>query len=117
MYSIKSVVERVGDARHEYGAVRLLMSSMCLNVSECKDTSIVNNVFLGRWKFYQKIVFFSSYGLLVVPSQAMPHAFCCYLIFLCHFDTSLMVIKPLIPCHKVIIHDRLIPHLDLVPFL
>ena len=28
MYSIKNVVERVGDARHEYGAVRFLMSSM-----------------------------------------------------------------------------------------
>ena len=29
MYSIKNVVERVGDAEHEYGAVRFLMSSIC----------------------------------------------------------------------------------------
>ena len=28
MYSIKNVVERFGNARHEYGAVRFLMSSM-----------------------------------------------------------------------------------------
>ena len=28
MHSIKNVVERFGNARHEYGAVRFLMSSM-----------------------------------------------------------------------------------------
>ena len=40
----------------------------------CKYTSKVNNVFLFRWKFYQKIVFLSSYGFLVVPSEAVAHA-------------------------------------------
>ena len=29
MYSIKNVVERLGNAEHEYGAVRFLMSSIC----------------------------------------------------------------------------------------
>ena len=40
----------------------------------CKDTSKLNNVFLCRWKFYQKIVSFSSYGFLIVPSEAIFHA-------------------------------------------
>lgn len=39
----------------------------------CKDTSKLNNVFLFRWKFLQKIVFFSSISLLIVPSEAIFH--------------------------------------------
>jgi len=31
MYSIKNVVERLGNAEHEYGAVRFLMSSIRSN--------------------------------------------------------------------------------------
>ena len=51
----------------------------------CKDTSKLNNVFLCRWKFYQKIVSFSSFGFLIIPSKAMPYALYGYAFLLCHY--------------------------------
>ena len=48
MYSIKNVVERVGDAEHEYGAVRFLMSSIR---AQAVRASYSEGFICERWQY------------------------------------------------------------------
>ena len=50
MYSVKNVVERVGDAEHECGAVRFLMSSIRAPGELLRRVAYERLVFSGRKK-------------------------------------------------------------------
>ena len=83
----------------------------------CKDTSKVNNVFLCGWKFYQKIVFFSSFRLLVEPSEAVEHADCGDVVLLRDRFSRVFRGQPFVPGDEIGVHDGLVLRLDRVPGL
>ena len=83
----------------------------------CKDTSKVNNVFLCGWKFYQKIVFFSFSGLIKEPFDDYIYPLGLYPVLRGYHLSRLTRRRTVCPCHKVVIHHSLIPHLNPMPCL
>ena len=83
----------------------------------CKDKSKVNNVFLRWWKFYQKIVSFSSDCLLVVPSEAVLHADSGNALLFRYLQSCLLYGKALISGDEICVHEGLVLYFDLMPLL
>ena len=87
----------------------LCLSYLCpIFKFRCKDNIKVNNVFLFRWKFLQKIVFFSSNRLLIEPSEAMSNAHDGHTILLGYHFFCLWSSRSFISFEKISVHDRLI---------
>ena len=83
----------------------------------CKDKSKVNNVFLRWWKFYQKIVSFSSDCLLVEPSEAVLHSDPWKALLFRDMQPCLSCGKALISGDEICVHEGLVLYFDLMPIL
>ena len=76
----------------------------------------MNNVFLGRWKFYQKIVSISSNGFLVVPSEAVVHADGGNTVLVGGYFSGFASGSAVCTREEIIIHHCLVLQFDLVTF-
>ena len=83
----------------------------------CKDSVKVTLVFLQRQKFFQKIVFFPFSGLIKEPFDDYIYPLGPYPVLRGYHLSRLTRRSTVCPCHKVVIHHSLIPHLYPVPGL
>ena len=88
-----------------------------LSKIRCKINTKVTLVFLQRQKFLQKIVFFPFSGLIKEPFDDYIYPLGPYPVLRGYHLSRLTRRSTVCPCHKVVIHHSLIPHLYPVPGL